>query len=66
MAISYTKSDVKKFPNMDILLDYDELHYELDHAIENGDLEEAKELRLQLKAYENRWSLTCSSTSLQA
>lgn len=42
---------------MDILLGYDELHHELDNAIQNGDLEEAKELRLQIKAYQDRWSL---------
>ena len=59
MSVSYT---TKRLPSMDILLGYDELHHELDNAIQNGDLEEAKELENEIEAFDKRWSLSCYST----
>jgi|DEB0MinimDraft_6_1074348.scaffolds.fasta_scaffold00470_26 hypothetical protein len=47
------------------LHEYSQLHYFFDIAYESGDQEEMISLSNQIKAYEKRWSLPCSSTSLQ-
>jgi len=51
---------------MDTLLELDLLHYNFDLAYEADNQEEMVNLSNQIKAFRNRWSLPCSSTSLQA
>ena len=66
MSLKITSQKVSKLPDMDTLLELDLLHYNFDLAYESNDHEEMVNLSNQIKAFENRWSLSCSSTSLQA
>lgn len=66
MSLKITSQEVSKLPDMDTLLELDLLHYNFDLAYESNDHEEMVNLSNQIKAFENRWSLSCSSTSLQA
>ena len=66
MSLKITSQQVKKLPDMDTLLELDLLHYNFDLAYEADNHKEMVSLSNQIKAYEKRWSLPCSFTSLQA
>ena len=66
MSLKITSQEVNNLPNMDTLLELDLLHYNFDLAYEADNQEEMVNLSNQIKAFRNRWSLPCSSTSLQA
>ena len=66
MSLKITSQEVHNYPSMDVILELDLLHYNFDLAYESNDHEEMVNLSNQIKAFENRWSLSCSSTSLQA
>ena len=55
-----------KTHSMQTLLEYDQLIYWYEQAVENKDNQEIHSLSKQIVAYEKRWSLPCYFTPLQA
>jgi len=66
MSLKITSQEVHNYPSMDVILELDLLHYNFDLAYEAGDTPEMVSISKQIIAYQKRWSLPCSSTSLQA
>ena len=54
-----------KTHSMQTLLEYDQLIYWYEQAVDNKDNQEIHSLSKQIVAYENRWSLPCYFTPLQ-
>jgi hypothetical protein len=66
MSLKIKSQEVNQYSSMDVILELDLLHYQFDLAYESGDRPEMVSLSKQIVAYQKRWSLPCSSTSLQA
>ena len=57
MAYSIKSEQLNKLPDMNTLLELDQLHYDYDLACYDKNKEEMASLIDQIKAFENRWSL---------